>query len=84
MKVEVSYLVRKEVEVELTEALFREFYNKFKDSAFACSMIEDEIWEYLEQESGYTAADGQELEYDIDIESWVWDMYEKMRAEEAY
>lgn len=84
VEVEVSYLVRKFVQVELTEALFRELYNKYKNSALSRMMILDEICEYLEQESGYIAADGQELEYDTDIESWVLDMYEKVRKEEEY
>lgn len=82
MKVEVSYLVRKEVEVELTEELFRQLYNKFKDSVFARSMIEDEIYEYLQQESDYYAADGEDIDYDVSIEDWVWDMFEKISQEE--
>jgi hypothetical protein len=82
MKVEVSYLVRKEVEVELTEKLFRELYNKFHESLFARSLIEDEIYEYLEQESGYIAADGEDIDYDVSIEDWVWDMFEKISQEE--
>lgn len=82
MIVEVSYLVRKEVEVELTETLFRELYNKFKDSVFTRSMIEDEIYEYLQQESDYYAADGEDIDYDVSIEDWVWDMFEKISQEE--
>ena len=82
MIVEVSYLVRKEVEVELTEELFRQLYNKFKDSSFARSMIEDEIYEYLQQESDYYAADGEDIEFDFSVEDWVWDMFEKISQEE--
>lgn len=82
MKVGVSYLVRKEVKVELTTELFRELYNKFHKSLFARSMIEDAIYEYLEQESGYIAADGQELELDVSVEDWVWDMFEKISQED--
>lgn len=82
MKVEVSYSVRKEVEVEVTEELFRELYNKFHESVFARILIEDEIYEYLKHESGYIAADGEDMDYDVSIEDWVWDMFEKISQEE--
>jgi hypothetical protein len=82
MKVEVSYSVRKEVEVELTEELFRELYNKFHKSRFARIWIEDEIYQYLKHESGCFAADGEDMDYDVSVEDWVWDMFEKISQEE--
>lgn len=82
MKVEVSYLVKKEVKVELTTGLFRELYNKYKGRLLARYEIEEAIYEYLEQESGYIAADGQELELDVSVEDWVWDMFEKISQED--
>lgn len=83
MQIKVNYVVRKEVEMELPEELFRELYNKFKDSYFARSMIADEIYFYLEQESECLETDGQKIEFDVNsIDNWVWDMFEKISKEE--
>lgn len=82
MKLEVTYMVPKVVEVELTETLFRELYNKHKDRLFVRSKIENDIYEYLERESGYLQNDGCHLEFDGSVEDWVWDMYEKVNQEE--
>lgn len=82
MKLEVSYMVPKVVEIELTEAFFMELYNKHKGSVFTRSLIEEDIYEYLERESGYLQNDGCHLELDGSVEDWVWDMFDKMSREE--
>lgn len=82
MQVKVSYVVVYIEEVEITEEMIRELYDKYKNHVFARSRIIDEINEYLDRESGYMENDGRDFECDTDIEEWVDEIIDKIEMEE--
>lgn len=82
MKLQVSYTIYKEVEVEITEEMIRELYNQFKDEWRIRLKISDAIDEYVEQESGYIKDNGCHLEYLDDIDQWLDKTIDKLEEEE--
>lgn len=85
MKLQVSYTIYKEVEVEITEEMIRELYNQFKGECNWRSIhwkISDAIDEYIEQKSGYIKDNGCHLEYLDDIDQWLDKTIDKIEMEE--
>lgn len=81
MKVTISYTVPQIKEMEITEDMIRDLYNKYHDRI---KVLEALDW-YIQKESGYVDDDGRDFEYyndTEDIEDWVWQVIEKIKEEE--
>lgn len=81
MKVTVFYTVPQVREMEITEDMIRDLYNKYHDSD---KVFESLDW-YIQKESGYVDDDGRDFEYyqdENDIEDLVYQVIEKIKEEE--
>lgn len=81
MKVTISYTVPQIKEMEITEDMIRDLYNKYHDRI---KVLEALDW-YIQKESRYVDDDGRDFEYyndTEDIEDWVWQVIEKIKEEE--
>lgn len=81
MTVTIFYTIPQIKEMEITEDIIRDLYNKYHDS--------DKVFEaldcYIQKESGYVDDDGRDFEYyqdENDIEDWVYQVIEKIKEEE--
>ena len=81
MKFTVFYTVPQVREMEITEDMTRDLYNKYHDSAKVFKALD---W-YIQKESRYVDDDGRDFEFledECDIEDWVYEVIEKIKEEE--
>lgn len=79
MKVTVFYTVPQIKEMEITEDLIRDLYNKYHDRT---KVLEALDW-YIQIESGYVDDDGRDLEYyEEEVVDLVYQVIEKIEEEE--
>lgn len=81
MKVTIFYTVPQIKEMEITEDIIRDLYNKYHDRTKVLDALD---W-YVQKESGYVDDDGRDFEYyqdENDIEDWVYQVIEKIKEEE--
>ena len=79
MKVTIFYTVPQIKEMEITEDLIRDLYNKYHD---ANKVFEALDW-YIQIESGYVDNDGRDLEYyEEEVVDLVYQVIEKIKEEE--
>ena len=81
MKFTVLYMVPQIREMEITEDMIRDLYNKYHDSD---KVLEALDW-YIQKESGYVDDDGRDFEFledECDIEDWVYEVIKKIKEEE--
>lgn len=82
MQVKVSYTTVHIAEVEITEEMIRELYDRFQNERFVSLKIIDAINDYIDKESGYIDNDGRDPECDTDIEEYVDKIVNKIIMEE--
>ena len=80
MKVKVRYMIEKIEEIEITETLIREFYDKFKDELWVRSLIMDEVDDYLREESGYNKNKGLYFDYLAPTEEFIDTIVDKIEG----
>lgn len=79
MKVTVFYTVPQIKEMEITEDMIRDLYNKYHDSDKVFEALD---W-YIQKESGYVDDDGRDLEYyEEEVVDLVYQVIEKIKEEE--
>ena len=81
MKFTVFYTVPQVREMEITEDMTRDLYNKYHDSDKVFKALD---W-YIQKESRYVDDDGRDFEFledECDIEDWVYEVIEKIKEEE--
>ena len=79
MKVTVFYTVPQIREMEITEDLIRDLYNKYHSRT---KVLEALDW-YIQKESGYVDDDGRDLEYyEEEVVDLVYQVIEKIKEEE--
>ena len=79
MKVTVFYTVPQIREMEITEDMIRDLYNKYHDRT---KVLEALDW-YIQIESGYVDDDGRDLEYyEEEVIDLVYQVIEKIKEEE--
>ena len=79
MKVTVFYTVPQIREMEITEDLIKDLYNKYHDRT---KVLEALDW-YIQKESGYVDDDGRDLEYyEEEVVDLVYQVIEKIKEEE--
>lgn len=79
MKVTVFYTVPQIKEMEITEDMIRDLYNKYHNGTKVLEAID---W-YIQKESGYVDDDGRDLEYyEEEVVDLVYQVIEKIKEEE--
>lgn len=79
MKVTVFYTVPQIKEMEITEDMIRDLYNKYHNRT---KVLEALDW-YVQKESGYIDDDGRDLEYyEEEVVDLVYQVIEKIEEEE--
>lgn len=79
MKVTVFYTVPQIKEMEITEDMIRDLYNKYHNRT---KVLEALDW-YIQKESGYIDDDGRDLEYyEEEVVDLVYQVIEKIKEEE--
>ena len=79
MKVTVFYTVPQIKEMEITEDMIRDLYNKYHNRT---KVLEALDW-YVQKESGYIDDDGRDLEYyEEEVVDLVYQVIEKRKEEE--
>lgn len=79
MKVTVFYTVPQIKEMEITEDMIRDLYNKYHNRT---KVLEALDW-YVQKESGYIDDDGRDLEYyEEEVVDLVYQVIEKIKEEE--
>lgn len=79
MKVTVFYTVPQIKEMEITEDMIRDLYNKYHNRT---KVLEALDW-YIQKESGYVDDDGRDLEYyEEEVVDLVYQVIEKIKEEE--
>lgn len=79
MKVTVFYTVPQIKEIEITEDMIRDLYNKYHSRT---KVLEALDW-YIQKESGYIDDDGRDLEYyEEEVVDLVYQVIEKIEEEE--
>ena len=79
MKVTIFYTVPQIKEMEITEDIIRDLYNKYHDRTKVCEALD---W-YIQKESGYVDDDGRDLEYyEEEVVDLVYQVIEKIKEEE--
>lgn len=79
MKVTVFYTVPQIKEMEITEDMIRDLYNKYHNRT---KVLEALDW-YVQKESGYIDDDGRDLEYyEEEVVDLVYEVIEKIEEEE--
>lgn len=80
MRFTVLYMVPQIREMEITEDIIRDLYNKYHDSDKVFEALD---W-YIQKESGYVDDDGRDFEFledECDIEDWVCSVIDKIKEE---
>ena len=79
MKFTVFYTVPQIKEMEITEDMIRDLYNKYHSRT---KVLEALDW-YIQKESGYIDDDGRDLEYyEEEVVDLVYQVIEKIEEEE--
>ena len=79
MKVTIFYTVPQIKEMEITEDMIRDLYNKYHNRT---KVLEALDW-YVQKESGYIDDDGRDLEYyEEEVVDLVYQVIEKIEEEE--
>lgn len=79
MKVTIFYTVPQIKEMEITEDMIRDLYNKYHNRT---KVLEALDW-YIQKESGYIDDDGRDLEYyEEEVVDLVYEIIEKIEEEE--
>ena len=81
MKLKVFHTVPQIKEMEITEDVIRDLYNKYH---YRTKVLEALDW-YIQKESGYVDDDGRDfqfLEDESDIKDWVYEVIKKIKEEE--
>ena len=79
MKVTVFYTVPQIKEMEITEDMIRDLYNKYHNRT---KVLEALDW-YVQKESGYIDDDGRDLEYyEEEVVDLVYQVIDKIKEEE--
>lgn len=79
MKVTVFYTIPQIKEMEITEDMIRDLYNKYHNRT---KVLEALDW-YVQKESGYIDDDGRDLEYyEEEVVDLVYQVIEKIEEEE--
>ena len=76
MKFTVFYTVPQVREMEITEDMIRDLYNKYHDIDKVFEALD---W-YIQKQSGYVDDDGRDFEFledECDIEDWVYEVIKK-------
>lgn len=79
MKVTVFYTVPQIKEMEITEDMIRDLYNKYHNRTKVLEALDL----YIQKESGYVDDDGRDLEYyEEEVVDLVYQVIEKIEEEE--